>query len=148
MHGLSTEKRKIGNGSISADIARHLESRLTQGKVCVVTDRPKDLMPAVKKQWFKLIRKVQRKRAGTLDATEILAHTQQIAHMQQMEFVANPPDDFVGVNVGFATPAQVLGYAPDCQTIYIACNIQRDKLHLMTAMMRPSSLAVIYERPS
>ncbi len=146
MHGLNIERRNASTGSLSVDIARHLQGRLTQGKVCVVTDKPKDLMPAVKKQWYKIIRKVQRQRAGTLDATKILMYTEQIAHMQTMEFVANPPDDFIGVNVGFATPAQVLGYAPDCQTMYIACNVQRDKLHLMTAMMRPGSLVVIYEQ--
>lgn len=148
MHGLATERRKIDFGSLSADIAHHLQDRIKEGKVCVVTDQPKSLMPAVKKQWFKLVRRVQLRRAATLKATEILEYTHQIAHMQNMEFVANPPDDFIGVNVGFATPAQVLGYAPDCQTMYIACNVQREKLHLMTAMMQPGSLVVIYEQKS
>jgi len=145
MHGLKTERHRIKtNSSVSADIAQHLKSRLTQGKVCVVTDKPKDLMPAVKKQWFKMIRKVQRQRAATLKATEILEYTQQIAHMQRMRFVANAPDDMIGVDVGFAVPAQVLGYAPDCQTMYITCRVARDKLHLMTAMMPPTGIVVVY----
>jgi hypothetical protein len=146
MHGLSAERHRISDSnSLSADIARHLQSRFTEGKICVVTDRPKDLTPAVKKQWYKMVRKIQRKRASTLDAREILTLTQIIAHMQQMDFVANPPDDFIGVTVGFATPAQVLRYAPDCQTMYIACHVQRDKIHLMTAMMRSGALVVLYE---
>lgn len=147
MHGLNTERHRISDSnSLSADIARHLQTRLSEGnKVCVVTDKPKDLMPAVRKNWLKLVRRVQRQRAGTIKPLEILEYTQKIAHMQQIEFVANPPDDFIGVNVGFATPAQVLRYAPDCQTMYIACSVQHDKLHLMTAMMRPGALVVLYE---
>lgn len=148
MNNLDIERRKIAEDSLSAEIARHLQDRIGGDKVCVVADRPKDLMPAVKKQWHKIIRKVQRQRADTSDAREILTLTQQIAHMQQMEFVANPPDDFIGVNVGFVTPSQALRYAPDCRTMYIASPVQQDKLHFMTAMMWPGSLVVIYEQKS
>jgi hypothetical protein len=148
MNNLDIERRKIDFSSLSAEIARHIQDRIEEGKVCVVTDRPKDLMSAVRKQWHKIIRKVQRQHADTLDARKILACTQQIAHMQQMEFVANPPDDFIGVNIGFVTPSQVLRYAPDCRTMYVACTVQRDKLHFMTAMMWPGSLVVIYEQKS
>ncbi len=122
MHNLSIERRKVGStGSLPEDIAHQLRTRPASGKVCIVTDRPKDMVTLVKKQCRKIVR------------------------LQQLRFVANPDDDFTGTDIGFVTPAQALGYAPECRTMYIVCNVQKDKLHFMTAMMPPGGTVVIYD---
>ncbi len=69
----------------------------------------------------------------------------KVTRLRQLRFVANPNDDFTGTDIGFMTPAQALGYAPECRTMYIACNVQKDKLHFMTAMMPPGGTVTIYD---
>lgn len=72
MNDLYVELRDTTSAT-SWDIARHLFARQLNGNVAVVADNPVALLSAVKKQWARLERQVQRERASTLDATRIWA---------------------------------------------------------------------------
>lgn len=102
-------------------------------------------MSAVRKQWLKICRQVQREQASTLDATKILELIHLLSRMQSMRFSAKPPLEEVDADVSFATAGQLLMWAPVCHTMYVTCEITREQLHLITAWMPRGGLLVIYE---
>lgn len=146
MHDLLVEKHTLNNKALSSKLAQDLRLRGTDGKVAVVTDRPAALLSSTRKQWFKLIRQAQRKRSATLGTTNIAKLATQIARMQNLTFTAKRPDDLLNADVTFATANDFVRLAPDCHTIYITYDFEREKLYMLTAWMPRSALVVIYEQ--
>lgn len=145
MHGLIREEGSFGANPGTKDLARHLYTRMSCGKVVIVTDHPKTLMSPLRKQWFKLMRRVQRERSSTLHAARLAELSSTIARMHNLKFtIGYPPDDYPG-DVCLATVEQLLRWAPDCRTMYITCEVEREQLHLITAWMPKGSLVVISE---
>ncbi len=146
MRGLYVEKRDLnGKTSLSWDLAHHMYTRLLRGKIAVVTEDPASLMPAVKKQWMKVMRQVQRQRAATLDPTQILELSNKIAHMQSIHFTARPPVDLLEADANFATADQFVQVPPMCHTLYVTYDAERKKLHMLTSWMPKNALVVLYE---
>lgn len=143
MHGLICEEGSFGANPSTKDLARHLFTRMSCGKVVIVTDHPQTLMSPLRKQWLKLMRRVQRERSSTLHATRIAELSNTIACMQSLKFtIGYPPDDYPS-DVCLATVEQLLRWAPDCRTLYVTCEVDRERLHLITAWMSPGSLVVM-----
>lgn len=143
MRGLIREEGSFGANPGAKDLARHLYTRMSCGKVVIVAENPKTLMSPLRKQWFKLMRKVQRERASTLHASRIIELSSTIARMCGLRFTTQyPPDEHPG-DVYLATVDQLLRWAPDCRTMYVTCSIEREQLHLITAWMPQGSLVVI-----
>src|SRR4051794_30501429 len=103
MHGLFVEKYQIENRPLSSVIARHIYSRGQNGKIVVVADKPGILLPAVRKQWFKLLRQTVKERASTYNATRADLLTQQILWMQGLSFSCKLSGDLLEADVTFAT---------------------------------------------
>ncbi len=145
MHGLYREHRHAGSAPVSQDLAKHLYTRMMYGKVGIVAERPATMLPALRKQWLKLQRRVRRERSSTLDAARILELSQQLACMQSMTFTAKAPIDEPTADVLVATIDDLLRWPPQCRTMYVTCNVELEKLHLVTSWMPRHSLVVIYE---
>lgn len=145
MHGIKVEHRCLSEEPLSQDLARDLYKRLPYGKAVVVTDRPIGMLSPFKKQWVRIIRKVQIERARTLNAARILELTEQIERMRSLKFVAKAPEDCLAADVTFATVNDFITYAPDCATMYVTCKIPREKLHAITSWMPQNGLVIIYE---
>ena len=145
MNGLETEERILeGSTSLSLDIAKHLSERLAFGKVVVLSRQPTALLSSTRKQWLRILRQLQRQRAGTTDAVKIADLTQKIASMQQAKFAAKSPLEDIGVDVTFATAAQLLEFAPACRIMYIATPTEKETLHKVTSFMPRNGLIVVY----
>jgi hypothetical protein len=145
MHGLYIEKRSLnGKTALSWDLAHHMYVR-SHGKVAIITDKPVALLAATKKQWFKLIRHVQRERASTLNATRIVELSNQAAYMQSMRFTAKPPEDLLDADVVFATADDFVRVPPVCFTVYVTYSFEREQLHMLTSWMPKNGVVVIYE---
>lgn len=143
MHGLIREEGSFGANPGTKDLARHLYTRMYYGKVVIVADKPLSVIGALRKQWLKLARKAQKERAGTLNATRIKELSGIIGYMHSLNFTTHyPPDDYPG-DVYIATTAEVLRWPPQCRTIYVTCEIELEKLHMITAWMLPGSLVVV-----
>lgn len=143
MHGLIREEGSFGANPGAKDIARHLYTRMYNGKVVILATNPRGLKSALRKQWLKLARKVQIERARTLDAGRIAELSNMAAYMYNLEFTLDyPPDDFLG-DVYIATPETVLRWPPVCRTMYVTCNLSTEQLHLITTWMPKGSLVVI-----
>jgi len=145
MHGLFIEKYQLEGGSLSRNLALHICSHSQNGKIAVATDKPETLLPAVRKQWLKLLRQVQNERAGVLNPTRVDMLTQQILWMQGLSFTYTLPDDLLEADVTFATADDFVRTPPICRCVYVTYGFEREKLHMLTAWMPRNSSVVIYE---
>lgn len=144
MYQLFVEERPQSGGGMSGDLAKHLSGRILRGKVVIVCDNPQALMSAVRKQWLKICRQVQRERASTLDTTKVLELVDMLGRMEALRFSAKPPSEEIEADVSFATVEQLLAWAPMCHTLYVTLEINTEQLHLITAWMPKGGLVVTY----
>ncbi len=110
-----------GTDSVIADTMRHLHTRQHLGKAVIVCNDPVAILGAARKQWLKLSRSLQTRRASTINADKILKYTHTITRMQHMRFSARLPLDqpegdvyFLGVNDLETIPVH-------CWSIYFLC---------------------------
>jgi len=145
MHGLCVEARLLnGHGSLSWDLAHHMYARALCGKIAIVTDRPKELLAATRKQWIRICMQAMRERASTLNASHILELNHIIARMQSLQFTAMAPDDLLDADVTFATADDFVRMPPVCPTVYITYAFERDKLHMLTSWLPKEGVIVVY----
>lgn len=146
MHGLCVEKRSLnGHGSLSWDLAHHMFARAQCGKVAIVTDRPKELLSATRRQWMRIYRQGMREHASTLNAHRIPELIQILSRMQAMTFSARPLDDLLVADVTLAPADDFVRMPPVCPTVYVTYNFEREKLHMLTSWMPRGGLVVVYE---
>src|SRR5690242_18764298 len=86
---------------VASDIARHLQSRQYLGITVVVCQNPLSMLSTMRKQWLRLARNLQKQRASTLNAEEILRFTHTIMHMQHLQFVTQPPTEQAEAHIFF-----------------------------------------------
>ncbi|HUC89439.1 MAG TPA: hypothetical protein VMR45_01430 [Patescibacteria group bacterium] len=142
MHGLIREEHSFGANPGTKDLARHMYTRTSLGKVVIVADKPLSVQISLRRQWLKLARKAQKERASTLNGERILELTKMIGHMQSLRFAAKWPQYEHLADVYLATPEQLLKWAPECRTLYVTCDIELEDLHVITALMPKESLVV------
>lgn len=104
---------------VASDIARHLQARQYLGMTVVVCANPLSMLSALRKQWLRLARNLQKQRASTLNAEEILRFTHTIMHMQHLQFVAHPPDQETEAHIFFVKPEELSGLPPNCLSLYV-----------------------------
>lgn len=130
--------------AIAADMMRHLHSRQYLGKVVVVCASPFSTMRVARKQWLKLARNIQRKRASTINADRILRLTYTITHMQHMQFVAKAPEQAPEAHVFFILPTQLHLLPLNCYTVYIAEPMSPSQLAPLIQQLPSGGLTVDY----
>lgn len=147
MHGLNVERHQLVQGdSLAQALAKHLARNAYRGKAVVVTDRPVVLLSAVRKQWLKIERSTWKERAKTANPARIADLTNQYFYMQRVTFTAKPPKDILESWVTFALADDFVRIAPECSTMYIAYDVPKEKLHMMTSWMPRSGVAVFYDK--
>lgn len=146
MHNLFVEKHSLDGRPLSLHLAQHLCAHDLHGKVAVVTNDPKVLLAATRKQWLKLIRQAQNERSGTLNPARIDMLTQQVLWMQGLLFTSKAPDDLLEYDITFATADDFVRVPPVCQCVYVTYAFEREKLYMLTSWMPRNSLVVIYEQ--
>ena len=130
---------------IASDIARHLQSRQFLGMTVVVCQNPLSMLSALRKQWLRLARNLQKQRASTLNAEEILRFTHTIMHMQHLQFVAQAPTDEADGHIYFATPEEIDMLPPGCLSLYITTPPKASALHNWVSSLSPDALVIDYE---
>lgn len=134
----------IGSESMAADLMRHLFTRQYLGKVVVVCDQPIIMLSAARKQWLKLSRSLQRRRASTLNADKILKFTHGIAHMQRLRFTTKTPLERPEADVFFLRPDNLHILPPQCFTLYVTSNITQPQRHECMGQLPTDTLIVEY----
>lgn len=130
--------------SLSWDIAHHMFTRYTLGKIVVITDRPTPFLSSVSKQWHKVIREVSRERSSTLQAHRILELSRENSTMQHLRMTAGPYQELPNNDVYFVTLHETVERPPTCQTMYVAVPHNGQLLEKITANMPRHSLVVRY----
>lgn len=146
MHGLIREENSFGANPGAKDLVRHLYTRITCGKVVIIADNPSTLLPPLRKQWLKLMRKVQKERASTLNTERIYELNEMVVRMQGLQFSTDwPPDGYKSADVYIATIEELLRWAPeaDCRTVYVTCEIKAEQLHIATSWLKDASLVAV-----
>jgi hypothetical protein len=121
-----------GSSSLAADVARHLHARQYLGKAVIICENPVVMLSAIRKQWLKLARIIQKQRAATLNADKILKYTHAITHMQNMQFTIKPPGEQPGSDV-YILDSKTIQLPPQCWSTYI-CGSVADSLHIANQM--------------
>lgn len=130
---------------LAADIARHLHMRQYLGAAVVVCDTPTITLSAVRKQWVKATRALQRQRASTLNPEEILRLTHVIIHMQNMRFVAKTPIQAQQAAVYFLTPEQLTLLPKQCLTMYVTSQVAQPDFVRVCDQLPHAALVVTYD---
>ena len=130
---------------VASDIARHLQSRQYLGMTVVVCNNPQSMLSATRKQWLRLARNLQKQRASTLNAEEILRFTHTIMHMQHLQFMAQAPTAKTEAHIFFTTPDELALLPPGCLSLYITTAPRSKQLHDWIGALASQALVVDYE---
>jgi len=142
MYGLIREAGSFGANPGAKDLAKHLYTRIFSAPVVIVADKPITTLGQLRKQWFKLYRRVKREQASTLDPGRLKEYTHILSRMLAMRFTTKWPDDSPA-HVYIASAEQLLRWAPECRTLYVTCDIELEDLHRITSFMPRGSLVVM-----
>lgn len=144
-HAGYMERRPItGNDVIGWDIAHHLFTRQLQGKVIILTSNPFGLLSTLRKQWLRVMRKVQRERSSTLDAALIGQLAAITAHMQTMTFTSKSLQDELNADVYVLSNEQLPEVPFDCHTFYATESMKGERLTAIEEVMPYGGLVVFY----
>lgn len=124
-------------------LARHLFTRMSCGKVIIIAEKPDNLHAALRKEWLKLTRKVQRERSSTLDAARLLRCSEMLSKMQNLRFTTDWPDGYKA-DVCIAKVEQLTEWLPNCRTLYVACEISTQQLQTITTRMSVEGVVVVF----
>ncbi len=130
---------------VASDIARHLQSRQYLGMTVVVCRNPLSMLSATRKQWLRLARNLQKQRASTLNAEEILRFTHTIMHMQHLQFAAQAPTAKTEAHIFFTTPDELTFLPPGCLSLYITAAPRATQLKEWVNALAQHALAIDYE---
>lgn len=133
-----------GSESTAADIARHVHTRQHLGKTVVICENPVVMLSAVRKQWLKLSRTIQKQRASTLNADKILKYTHTITRMQHMQFTGQLPIDNPEADLFFLAPEHCSNIPPQTMTLYIMPRATQRDADIIVGKLSPESLIVDY----
>lgn len=126
-----------GTDSIVADAMRHLHTRQHLGKAVIVCSDPAIVLSTARKQWLKLSRSLQKRRASTLNADKILKYTHTITRMQHMRFSPKSPLEQPDADVYFLRPDNLTVIPVHCWSIYA-----------MHSLDSETALQVLYQLPN
>lgn len=116
------------------DISQYLQVRHNLGKSLIICDNPIALLSATRKQWVKICRQLQRSRASTLNAEEILRHTRKIIQMQQLQFSVKPPQEDPEADIYFMHPESYETLPSQIATIFITTPVTMNSSQLASKL--------------
>lgn len=132
------------DGSLAIELAKHLQSRQYLGAAVIICADTHAMLSAVRKQWVKATRHLQSLRASTLNTEEILRLTHHVMHMEQMQFLAKPPEHKPGGNVYFVSPSELQTIPAKCASLYITEPCAEAPLQTAIANLANDALVIAY----
>lgn len=128
MDDLIIEQGSFGANPSPKDLARHLFTRMSCGKVVIIAENPEVMKAVLRKQWLKLARKVQRERSSTLNATRLLRLGDMAIRMQSVKFQLN--DERNG-DIFIISAERLYAFTTGYRTLYITCHFEPEFLEAM-----------------
>jgi hypothetical protein len=134
-----------GTESITADVMRHLHTRQHLGKAVIICDQPIITLSAARKQWLKLSRALQKRRASTLNADKILKYTHAITRMQHMYFTAKSPALSPDADIYFLTPEFIDTMPVHCWSVYLLTEVETLTAKRLVEQLPAEALIINYQ---
>jgi hypothetical protein len=135
-----------GTDSVAADMMRYMHTRQHLGKALIICEQPVALLSAARKQWLKLSRSIQKRRASTLNADKILKYTHAITRMQHMHFTAKTPLERPDAEVYFLRPDELAVAPLRCWSTYVLCMLGPVEAGQLLAQLPSEALVVDYHK--
>lgn len=133
-----------GLHNIAADMARTLQKRRAKGNAIILCTYPNETHRALERQWARLTRQLQAKRADSNGATVVARLGREISAMQAYTFTTEFPYKDPQNNafiLGMTDTAEIF---PTCQTLLIAGELDDATYHYILERIAPYSLARRY----
>lgn len=147
MNDLRLEEHTLKkNNSMSKAVVEDMISRVSFGRVVIVADKPKSLLPAIRKEWKRQLRRRQNWLASTFDSSKIAQYTEEIGLMQTRSFTTKSPEEFLWANIYLCSPNTLNAFAPSCHTMYVTTELEKETLYRITAFMPDTGLVAVYRR--
>lgn len=137
-------KTARGTDSIAADIARHIHSRQQLGTVLIICDQPVAMLSAIRKQWMRLTRTVQRQRASTLNADKILKYTRSITQMQHIRFTTKQPSYLQDAAIYCLESSDELELPKNCFSVYTLLPLSFHRAQTVVQTIARDALVIDY----
>jgi hypothetical protein len=126
MLNLQVESHLVSVKELPEVLASDILTASLNGSVTIVCEKPKELITLVKAEWNRLIH-------------DIPKH-----HRRNVSFSAASLFDDIQATVTFATVRECKLLPPMCRTLYIACEVERQDMFLLTSWMKPQAQVVLY----
>ncbi|MEV6241031.1 hypothetical protein [Lentzea sp. NPDC051838] len=126
----------------TVDIAQHLQTRSSAGRVVVIADNPYGFHSALRKSWVALQRRLERERAKLLGGSRS-GLTLALNRMHAVRFSSTPGVE--GVDVLIVPPTEQLQVVDGCKTLYICCGLGPE-IYAQIFDLLPKSAVVVVSR--
>lgn len=110
----------------------------------MLAKNPHGLLPAITKQWYKVVRQAERERSSTLNAERVMEFTHQINNMQRLRFLVDPLELGNDGDVLFISPTELHQIPNSCHTLYLTCKLKGNDFATLLERMPAHSLLVRY----
>lgn len=137
------EERDTKQQWVSIDVARHLFTRYSLGTVLILTERPRQLIPSLKKEWIKIERAVVSERSKTLDQTLATELQTTASAMRELDFTLHPHWR-AEANVHLLKPEEFLAAPFSYRTLYVAEPLEEAAYRQILSFASPTALVVRY----
>ena len=105
--------------SMSVLLAKHVTTRLFEGRIVVITDEPKNMYAPFRRQWKQQILAKQRELSMTVNQGQKDMIRSQLTEMNRLTFTYDPHVRETS-DVIFVEPADAHFYLDQCRTLYVA----------------------------
>ncbi|HSW98299.1 MAG TPA: hypothetical protein VLF71_00510 [Candidatus Saccharimonadales bacterium] len=151
MANVFVERRQLSDGvALTWDMAHHLYMRQNNWPVVVLADNPQVLLPALRKQWLKVVGKLRKEYSSTLSQARKRRLLSVIGHMEALRFTVRSEVP-LGEAVYILTPAEAqvtavrLGAIRGSQTIYATCPVNAGLESSLMDCLKHHGLLVEYD---
>ena len=142
-----SENRELHQSvSISWDIAHHLYMRQRQGcTALVIVQSPSSMLASIRKQWLKIVMKLQRERSSTLQHRRSIELQGDIQRMLSVRFKVGAQPVNQACDVLIICPSDIANLADRLfNTVYVACPIDEEVLEQAIVTTLRNGLLVKY----
>jgi uracil DNA glycosylase len=147
MLDIETENRAIpGRIALSWDLIHHIfHHRLDEA--VVITEKPVALMSASRKQWFKLLRQVQKERASTLDVQRIQELDKTVLFLNSRVFTLKQSQAASQKSIFYRSFEEFVLSPLKCDILYVTHSINTQELEKLTKSISQRGRMILYDRP-
>lgn len=131
---------------VTRKIAAHLAMRVAFGGAVIVCDTPRTMLPAFRKRWAHILRRLECDRAATMNKdtkVELKRYAETLEHTQ---FVLEQPDERYTPTVWLTEPDDFNHIPKGIATIYVMSELNIEQLFFWARQTEDDSVVVLFRK--